>query len=82
MVKNTPSPPNKIEELSFEKAISELESIVAELESESHSLDESLALYERGQLLAKHCAALLEKAEFQVKQLSEENLIPFEAEEQ
>lgn len=81
MVKTTPPPPYNVEELTYEKAISELESIVSALESESHSLDESLVLYERGQSLAKHCATLLNQAELKVKKLSEENLIIFSDEE-
>ena len=32
------------------------------LEAGEKSLDESIALFERGQALAKHCAALLDKA--------------------
>jgi exodeoxyribonuclease VII small subunit len=81
MAKNHPPSPNKIDELPYEKALTELESIVSVLESESHSLDESLALFERGQLLAKHCAVLLDQAELKVKQLSDGNLIAFVDEE-
>jgi exodeoxyribonuclease VII small subunit len=70
----------KVEELTYEAAFTELEKIVAALEGESHPLDESISLYERGQVLAKHCAALLEKAELKVRQLSGEGLVEFEAE--
>ena len=70
----------KVEELSYEAAFTELESIVAALEGESRPLDESISLYERGQALAKHCAALLEKAELKVRQLSGDELEEFEAE--
>jgi exodeoxyribonuclease VII small subunit len=41
-------------------------------------LDESLSLYERGQVLAAYCAALLEKAELKVRQLSGEGLADIE----
>jgi exodeoxyribonuclease VII small subunit len=68
----------KVEELSYEAAFSELETIVAALEGEGRSLDESLSLYERGQALAAHCAALLEKAELKVRQLSGDGLVDFE----
>jgi exodeoxyribonuclease VII small subunit len=81
MVKKISSSLNNIEELPYEKALSELESIVSVLESESHVLDESLALFERGQLLARHCALLLDQAELKVKQLSEGNLVTFTDEE-
>jgi exodeoxyribonuclease VII small subunit len=70
----------KVEELSYEAAFTELETIVAALEGESRPLDESIGLYERGQALAKHCAALLEKAELKVRQLSGDGLVEFEAE--
>ena len=70
----------KATELSYETAFTELEKIVAALEGESRPLDESIGLYERGQALAKHCAALLEKAELKVRQLSGDELVVFEAE--
>ena len=64
------SSPKPIEELTYEKAFAELESIVAALENEQRSLDESMSLYERGQALVKRCAELLDKAELKVRQLS------------
>jgi len=64
-----------IEELSYEQAFAELEAIVATLESEERTLDEALTNFERGQALAKHCAALLDNADLKVQQLSGENLI-------
>ena len=70
----------KVEELSYETAFTELEKIVAALEGESRPLDESISLYERGQALAKHCTDLLEKAELKVRQLSGDGLVDFEAE--
>jgi exodeoxyribonuclease VII small subunit len=68
----------KLEDLSYEAAFAELESIVTILEGESRMLDESIKLYERGQVLAAYCAALLEKAELRVRQLSGDNLTDFE----
>jgi exodeoxyribonuclease VII small subunit len=70
----------KVEDLTYEAAFTELETIVAALEGESRPLDESINLYERGQALSKHCAALLEKAELKVRQLSGDGLVEFEAE--
>lgn len=61
---------NDIENLSFEDAFQELERIVNSLEDEDHNLENSLLLYERGQILAKRCADLLEQAELKVKQIS------------
>jgi exodeoxyribonuclease VII small subunit len=69
-----------VEDLNYEQAFTELESIVADLESEEHSLDDALALFERGQALAKHCTTLLDKAELKVQQVSGEELTPFDLE--
>lgn len=65
---------NEIESLSYEKAFAALEEIVSGLETNSKTLDEALALYERGQALAEHCANLLEQAELRVRQLSEHDV--------
>ncbi len=75
------SAPKPVDELTYEAAFAELESIVAALESETRSLDESMALYERGQALVKRCADLLDKAELKVKQLSGNSLTEFEESE-
>jgi exodeoxyribonuclease VII small subunit len=70
-----------IEELAYEEAYSELEGIVTALEVGDQVLDEALALFERGQLLSKHCAALLARAELKVQELSGETLEPFQESE-
>ena len=72
------SRPKSVESLSYEEAFAELESIVAALENEQRSLDESMALYERGQALVKRCAKILDKAELKVKQLSGDTLTDVE----
>jgi exodeoxyribonuclease VII small subunit len=61
----------KIDELKYEEAFAELEKIVGELEGDIANLDKALQLFERGQALAKHCAALLEKAELKVQELTD-----------
>ena len=71
-------PPTPVEELTYEQAYAELEGIVAALESEERTLDEAIAQYERGQVLAKHCAALLDKAELKVQQLSGDEMADME----
>lgn len=68
----------KIETLSYEAAYKELEGIVTALETEEHSLEESLSLYERGQVLSAYCAGLLEKAELKVRQLDAEGRLDLE----
>jgi exodeoxyribonuclease VII small subunit len=68
-----------IEILTYEEAYAELEAVVAALESGEQPLETALALFERGQLLTKRCAKLLEKAELKIGQLSGETLESFEA---
>lgn len=58
-----------VDELSFEQAFDEMEQIVRQLEDGQLSLDESLALFERGQALSARCQKLLETAELKVQQL-------------
>ena len=69
-----------VADLSYEQALTELESIVAALEMNDHSLDRTLALFERGQELARFCAGLLDQAELKVQQISGTELVDFKAE--
>jgi exodeoxyribonuclease VII small subunit len=78
--KSQPEQP-RVDELSYEQALAELETIVASLEGNKLPLEESLALYERGQALTQHCMELLEHAELRIKQLSGETLVDMPAEE-
>ncbi|MFI5084725.1 MAG: exodeoxyribonuclease VII small subunit [Actinomycetales bacterium] len=48
--------------LSYEQAREELVAVVARLEAGGASLEESLALWERGEVLAKRCEEWLEGA--------------------
>jgi exodeoxyribonuclease VII small subunit len=64
-----------VEELSYEQALEELETIVTSLEANRLSLEDTLALFERGQALTKHCIELLDKAELRVKKLSGDSLV-------
>lgn len=66
------SGPKPIEEMTYEETFAELQAVVTALEGEGRPLDESIAYYERGQALARRCAALLEKAELKVRQLNGE----------
>lgn len=56
--------------MSFEAAMAELEQIVRRLESGEVSLEDSVALYERGHALRAHCEARLRAAELRVEQVS------------
>jgi len=55
--------------LGFEDALSELETLVTELESGDQSLEDSLAQFERGVSLARHCQTSLKAAEQKVQVL-------------
>jgi exodeoxyribonuclease VII small subunit len=73
-----PAPQTPLDQLSYEQAFSELEAIVAAMEADERPLEESLALFERGQTLARHCAELLDQAELKVQQLSGEGLVAYD----
>ncbi len=66
-----------IEKMNYEEAYADLETVVTALELGEQSLDEALGLFERGQMLTRHCAALLDKAELKVRTLSGETLDSF-----
>lgn len=59
------------EDLTFEAALAQLEEIVTRLEEGDLTLAESVALFERGQLLTAFCQKTLDEAELRVRQLTE-----------
>ena len=59
-----------IADLSFEAALDELEKIVAQLEGGKAPLQESIAIYERGEALKRHCEALLKQAEARIEKIT------------
>lgn len=59
-----------IKEMTFERALKELESIVGRLERGDVELEESIAIYERGEALREHCDRLLKQAEAKVEKLT------------
>ena len=59
-----------IENISFEQALKELETIVKNLESGAIALDDSLENYENGIKLVRRCSLLLDNAEKKVKKLA------------
>jgi len=60
----------EITQLSFERAIEELESIVRRLEDGKVPLEESVAIYERGEALKRRCEDLLRQAEARVQKIT------------
>jgi exodeoxyribonuclease VII small subunit len=72
-----PNPGNKgtgrfpdIRELSFESALKELEQIVGRLERGDVELEESIAIWERGEALKEHCDRQLKAAEARVERIT------------
>lgn len=65
----------------FEQALSQLETLIQEMESGELSLEHSLAHFERGLALTRQCQHTLQAAEQKVEMLSQtpsgERLVPF-----
>lgn len=61
---------NDIETLSFEDAMKELEEVVNRLEHGQVTLDQSIALYERGAKLRQHCERRLKDAQDRVDRIT------------
>jgi exodeoxyribonuclease VII small subunit len=63
------------EEITFESAVEQLESIVTAMETGSLPLDECLRQFERAVSLSRQCAAQLEAAEKQIAVLTADGLL-------
>ena len=57
--------------LPFEDAMRELEAIVASLNAGEGTLDDSVALFQRGILLSRYCASKLEETEQKIRILTD-----------
>jgi len=68
-VTTRPKPDTPVAELSFEAALKELEAIVSRLEQGEVDLEDSIALYERGQSLKDHCEKKLKSAESRLEKI-------------
>ncbi len=55
--------------MTFEDALRALEDVVRRLESGEVPLDESIALYERGEALRAHCQARLDAAQARIEKI-------------
>ena len=71
--------PKPVENLTYEEALAELETIVNSLEGEQNPLDNAMSLFERGQALVKRCSELLDGAALKVRELSGDRLSDFES---
>jgi len=59
-----------MENMTLEQALGELEQVVDQLDAGDLDLNQVLNLYERGQLLARHCQQQLDEAELRIEQLA------------
>jgi exodeoxyribonuclease VII small subunit len=66
----TPDPDADIAGMPFEAAMKELETIVSRLEKGDVVLEESIAIYERGEALKSRCDALLKSAEARIDKIT------------
>ena len=64
------APPALPDDLPFEHALQRLETLVAQLEGDSTSLEEALKAYEEGVLLARYCLERLDTAELRIQELA------------
>ena len=64
---NTETP---VEQLTFEAALKELETIVRDLEKGDTPLEDSIASYERGIALKQHCEKKLRVAQAKIEKIS------------
>ena len=61
---------NDINKLSYEESISQLETILKNVQDENISLDEIQINYIKGHLLLKHCEELLQFCEQEINEIS------------
>ena len=71
------TPPVSGPELTFEKALEELETLVARMEDGKLPLEESLAAYQRGAELIKYCESRLADAQARIAILDGDTLRDF-----
>jgi exodeoxyribonuclease VII small subunit len=72
-----PKSPHSAHPVSFESALSELEGIVQSMEGSPLTLEASLAAYQRGVELLKHCQETLADAERKIRILENGSLRDF-----
>ncbi|MCA9893716.1 MAG: exodeoxyribonuclease VII small subunit [Anaerolineae bacterium] len=61
-----------LENMTFEEAYSQLESVITALEGGEVPLDEAVNLYEQGRKLSARCQSLLDDAELRISRLNDD----------
>ncbi len=67
---DTASTADDVTKLSFEDALKRLEEIVRTLEKGEAPLDQSIALYQEGDRLKRHCETRLKDAQARIEQIA------------
>jgi len=62
--------PKPIDQLNFEDALTELETIVRDLEQGGTPLEQSISAYERGIALKKHCETKRREAQAKIEKIT------------
>ena len=71
-IRNIENYKNDIKKLSYEESISQLESILTNIQDENISLDKIQINYIKGHLLLKHCEELLQIVEQEINEINQE----------
>jgi len=83
--KKAATPDSQAESINFEKAMAELETLVAKMEQGEQSLEASLKDFERGVELTRQCQQALKQAEQKVqilsKNMGQSELVDFDEED-
>lgn len=68
-----------IEKMTFEEALSELETIVKKIDTGQESLSEAVSSFERGVVLKNHCEKMLKEAKLKIEKVTvtAENKVEF-----
>lgn len=64
--------PKSLDDLTFEEAYAQLESVITALEGGDVPLDEAVQLYEQGRKLSARCQSLLDDAELRISRLADD----------
>lgn len=63
---------DEIKTMDYETAMRALQEVITRLEEQEQTLENSLSLFEEGQMLIRRCSELLDKAELKVQTLLSE----------